>query len=113
MSDSDAYLHIRALLQNLTLEEAAELQRELKVLMRTLEGHSPTPSPRPPAKPSREVVEVQHVGDRIYQREWVRCGKLLCKCAGPNGELHGPYWYVYWREDGRLKSKYVGKKLKI
>ena len=25
------------------------------------------------------------------------------------GELHGPYWYSYWKKDGKTKSKYVGK----
>lgn len=38
-----------------------------------------------------------------YQAEWVRCGK---NC---NGCPHGPYWYGYWREGGRLHRKYMGK----
>jgi len=25
---------------------------------------------------------------------------------------HGPYWYAYWSEDGRRRSRYVGKLLK-
>jgi hypothetical protein len=34
----------------------------------------------------------------------VRCGKESCtRCP------HGPYWYAYWREDGRRRSRYVGK----
>jgi len=38
-----------------------------------------------------------------YRREEVRCGKSNCtRCP------HGPYWYAYWREDGRLRSKYLG-----
>ena|SRR5215212_1227864 len=44
-----------------------------------------------------------------YRLESVRCGKEKCKCT--SGELHGPYWYAYWSEDGRTKSQYVGKKL--
>ncbi|MBD1822969.1 hypothetical protein H6F51_10765 [Cyanobacteria bacterium FACHB-DQ100] len=54
---------------------------------------------------------MQWIDNRLYQLEQVRCGKAKCKCAGANGELHGPYWYVYWREDGKLKSRYVGKNL--
>jgi DNA-binding SARP family transcriptional activator/tetratricopeptide (TPR) repeat protein len=45
-----------------------------------------------------------------YRRQYRRCGKPNCRtCAGGPG--HGPYWYAIWREDGRLKSRYVGKEL--
>jgi hypothetical protein len=38
-----------------------------------------------------------------YRREAVRCGKANCtRCP------HGPYWYAYWRENGRLRSRYLG-----
>lgn len=39
--------------------------------------------------------------------EKVRCGDDSCKCA--SGELHGPYLYRYHREQGTLKSEYLGK----
>ena len=39
----------------------------------------------------------------------VRCGKKTCRCAKPDGELHGPYWYLYWKKGGKTKSRYVGK----
>jgi hypothetical protein len=45
-------------------------------------------------------------GGVTYRHEEVRCGKRGCtRCP------HGPYWYAYWREDGRLKSRYIGKTL--
>ncbi len=34
-----------------------------------------------------------------------RCGKNNCRCS--RGELHGPYHYIYHREDGRLRKQYV------
>lgn len=37
--------------------------------------------------------------------QWVRCGRPGCKCA--RGELHGPYYYRFWRERGRLRKAYV------
>ena len=41
-----------------------------------------------------------------YRQEPVKCGKRGCtRCP------HGPYWYAYWREDGRMKSRYIGKTL--
>ncbi len=37
--------------------------------------------------------------------QWVRCGRENCRCA--HGELHGPYYYRFFREGGRLKKRYV------
>lgn len=38
----------------------------------------------------------------------VCCGKPSCKCASRDDEdLHGPYYYRFWREEGRLKKEYI------
>jgi hypothetical protein len=40
------------------------------------------------------------------RQQMVRCGKGGCtKCP------HGPYWYAYWSEDGKRRSRYVGRLL--
>jgi hypothetical protein len=45
-----------------------------------------------------------------YRHEYVRCGKVACtRCS--TGAGHGPYWYAYWRQDGRLRKRYLGKAL--
>lgn len=45
-------------------------------------------------------------GKVTFRQERVRCGRKSCtRCP------HGPYWYAYWRENGRLRSRYVGKEL--
>ena len=50
--------------------------------------------------------EAKPEGKVTYRQEQVRCGKDNCtRCP------HGPYWYAYWREDGRLRSRYLGKEL--
>jgi hypothetical protein len=57
-----------------------------------------------------EVLEVESArggGSHVLQN--VRCGKKTCRCAKPGGELHGPYWYLYAKKDGRTRSKYIGK----
>lgn len=36
-----------------------------------------------------------------------KCGKLGCACT--RGELHGPYWYLVYREGGRQVLSYVHK----
>ena len=47
-------------------------------------------------------------GGITYRLEDVRCGKPNCKSCP-----HGPYWYAYYREDGRLKSRYIGRDLPV
>jgi hypothetical protein len=37
--------------------------------------------------------------------QMVRCGKPNCKCS--QGELHGPYYFRFWRDGGRLRKQYV------
>lgn len=45
-------------------------------------------------------------GKVTFRQEMVRCGRATCtRCP------HGPYWYAYWREGGRLRSRYIGKEL--
>ncbi len=41
----------------------------------------------------------------VVCRQMVRCGNVNCRCR--KGELHGPYFYRFWWEDGRLHKKYV------
>ena len=41
-----------------------------------------------------------------YRQEMVRCGKATCRSCP-----HGPYWYAYWREDARVRSRYIGRRL--
>lgn len=40
------------------------------------------------------------------RRQAVKCGKSACtRCP------HGPYWYAYWTESGRRRSRYIGRLL--
>lgn len=58
----------------------------------------------PSFEPPPEVAPAEP--RRRYRQQSVRCGKPGCtRCP------HGPYWYAYWREDGRVRTKYVGKEL--
>lgn len=63
-----------------------------------LGNEPPAPTPAQTALPKTAT----------YRQEYVHCGKDSCtRCqAGPG---HGPYWYAYWREEGRLRKRYLGK----
>ncbi|MFA5891197.1 MAG: hypothetical protein WDA27_09655 [Actinomycetota bacterium] len=72
--------------------------RRLMIFIRGLLLHREGPAFEPGAALSQNKV--------TYRLEHVRCGKRGCtRCP------HGPYWYAYWREGGRLRSRYIGKTL--
>lgn len=39
--------------------------------------------------------------------QYRKCGKAGCRCS--NGELHGPYYFHFYRVDGLLKKRYIRK----
>ena len=74
--------------------------------VKLLEGVEEQIKPR-----GRTVIKSFSIGSTTYQLERVFCGKEGCsKCA--QGIGHGPYYYAYWRENGKTKSKYIGKFLR-
>jgi hypothetical protein len=40
-------------------------------------------------------------------RQYRKCGKAGCKCN--RGALHGPYFFYFYRVDGKLKKSYIRK----
>ena len=52
------------------------------------------------------AVAAQGDPEVTYRLESVKCGKPNC-----NSCPHGPYWYAYYREGNRLKSRYIGREL--
>lgn len=74
--------------------------RRLMILANGLLLHADGEDPTPAG--GTEVA-----GERVtYRQEQVRCGKAGCtRCP------HGPYWYAYWKQDGRTRSQYIGRHL--
>jgi hypothetical protein len=65
-----------------------------------------------PQRSNIAVAERRHYEGKTYQHEKRRCGKAACRCSEGNLSQvgHGPYWYAYWKENGRLRSQYIGKR---
>lgn len=58
----------------------------------------------------KNAISQERRGKSVFVLQGVKCGKEGCKCN--DGDLHGPYWYEYFREDGKVVSRYHGKKIK-
>jgi hypothetical protein len=57
---------------------------------------------------SRRVVEERPASAGTLGLEMVKCGKRRCKkCAEGGG--HGPLWFLYFRRNGQLTSRYIGR----
>jgi len=59
--------------------------------------------PRLPELPP--LQDSGHIARGAVIAQYVRCGKPACRCA--SGSLHGPYWYRFFREEGRLFKQYI------
>jgi hypothetical protein len=53
-----------------------------------------------------DAADVVESGSVTYRLETVKCGKEGCRTCP-----HGPYWYAYFREGDKLKSRYIGREL--
>ncbi|MCT7971096.1 hypothetical protein [Laspinema olomoucense] len=90
---------IREQIMPLSISEKRSL---LIWLQETIKDEEWTP---PPVKSGRQVVgEPVRTSNGYRRQELVRCGKATCKTCP-----HGPYWYEYWSEGGKRRSKYLGK----
>ena len=80
--------------------EALRDRIEAELARRELTDREPTPG--------RQVVDEQPANAGTLRLEMVKCGKDRCKKC-ERGEGHGPYWYLYFRRNGKLTSRYIGK----
>jgi hypothetical protein len=56
-----------------------------------------------PSNQNEKALPKMEVGTVHVQ--WVRCNRAGCRCA--TGRPHGPYHYLFFREAGRLRKRYV------
>ena len=93
-----------------TISEALARQKlsvlyEIRGLVNQLISEMELPLSSADMPSGREIVKEKKAGSITYRLEKVSCGK------GCRGCPHGPYWYGYWKEDGKTRSKYIGKRL--
>lgn len=86
-------------LSNKQLLKATE--EEIHAAIRDLEGELGRREEEARIRQARKKKD----GGWTIQHETVRCG-ADCECN--KGKGHGPYFYGYKRENGRLKRKYLG-----
>lgn len=90
------------LLQDLSEKQLAELHAIDERLNNALLDRRAGRSADTDASPRMEA----QIGSITFRYETVRCGKQNCsRCP------HGPYWYAYWKENGRTRSRYIGRTL--
>jgi hypothetical protein len=51
------------------------------------------------------VDDLEIPPNATIRQEYVKCGNPDCQTS------HGPYLYAYWKQDKKLKKRYVGKNL--
>ena len=90
----------------------ADQQRLLAWLQQRVDAQEPAPADAEPWQPpgAATAQAVRRIGKSCFLLQGVKCGKPGCKCAA--GALHGPYWYEFWREGGKVRKRYHGKRIK-
>jgi hypothetical protein len=109
MPDSSILADLYTLLEGLDIEQKREICDWLARAIATQESQMLL---EVPSRSSIAVGDRRHYEGKTYQHEKRRCGKPACRCSEGNLSKvgHGPYWYAYWKEGGRLRSQYVGKR---
>jgi hypothetical protein len=93
--------HIMAQVEQLDETTIRAIDRRIHEWLQKMMNWDDVPTKREVVKESR-----QQLGTWAVQLEFVKCGKPRCK-----KDRHGPYWYGYRKEGGKLKSIYIGKDL--
>jgi len=71
-------------------------------------GSRPSEPPNGPIDAPGAATDPPYPSPVTYQRKYTHCNKATCgRCV--EGPGHGPYWYAYWWENGRTRSRYLGK----
>jgi len=56
---------------------------------------------------ARQLAEIGYVASGSLAQRYTRCGRPTCACAGDPPKLHGPYWHM----TGKVEGKTVNRRL--
>lgn len=67
-----------------------------------------------PKTPRRYVFRSAEVDERdgipgCVIAQYRRCGKPRCRCSRPGEPPHGPYFFHYWRGEGKARKRYLAR----
>jgi hypothetical protein len=64
-------------------------------------------SPARSKKPSESLHKIVKTPAYRFSvcAQYVKCGKPNCKCA--LGQSHGPYFAAFWKQNGRIRKRYI------
>jgi hypothetical protein len=88
---------IAKMIRDFSLSELLDLKLAIEELIEKRQEAGETDTAKTASEPGR-----------TRRLEYARCGKVNCRACA-EGPGHGPYLREYWREDGRLRSRHLGK----
>ena len=98
------------LAEGIPKQDTATLHKLNQYVEALIEYRSQPVSPEELPETAAPVDDPSGSGKGTVVKEKVKCGDGSCKCVSGNPEdMHGPYLYRYYREDGRMNSEYEGK----
>ena len=67
-----------------------------------------------PKTPRRYVFRSAEVDERdgipgCVIAQYRRCSKPRCRCSRPGEPPHGPYFFHYWRGEGKARKRYLAR----
>ena len=80
--------------------------RQVELALVTRPAKDRKPRRRAAGRPFAPIeIKGEMIGLRsiTYERRHVLCGKPRCR------KLHGPYWYAFWKQGGRVRTAYIGR----
>ena len=86
------------------------MSRELRALMREARALLDEREREQRERRRRERIESAGEGGSWLEHQLVNCGN--CRRCQIGGYHHGPYWYLFTYTNGKMKSAYVGRRLK-
>jgi hypothetical protein len=52
---------------------------------------------------ARQLAEIGYVASGSLAQRFTRCGRPTCACAGDPPKLHGPYWHMTGKVEGKTR----------